>query len=221
MSDKAQSCPKCGAPNPNATPIQQFAYQPAFNPCARHPQAPAVVTCGNCGSAMCKDCKDTSQYTWDNKPLCVDCNLAYMETNISNLKSTKRWSSIKFVLLAIILVIAYSVWQSNPDNTDTIVSAWVIAAIGGFFSTMSMMKRTEGEKAVDNLYTRMNPGDGLMHEGMGCVTRIILAVLFAPLFTIGYTIKHLLLWISSSRSLTQAEEEYSNYTALLQERGDL
>ena len=66
MSDKAQNCPKCGAPNPNAAPIQQFTYQPQFNPCARHPQAPAIATCGNCGSAMCKDCKELSAYTINN-----------------------------------------------------------------------------------------------------------------------------------------------------------
>ena len=220
MSDKAQSCPKCGAPNPNAAPTQQV-FQPTFNPCARHPQAPAVATCGNCNSAMCKDCKDMTMYTIDNKPLCIDCNLAYMETNIAHLKSTKRWSCVKFIVLLIILLIAVSVWQSNPNNTDTIISAWIVAAIGGFFSTMSLMKRSESEKAADDLYTKLNPSDGLMNEGMGCVMRIILALVFAPFYTIGYTIKHLIRWISSSSSLSKAEKEYADYTAMLRESGDL
>ena len=81
MSDKAQSCPKCGAPNPNAAPVQQFSYQPQmmFNPCARHPQAPAVAHCGQCGAALCADCKDITAYEYDNKPLCIDCNIKVME----------------------------------------------------------------------------------------------------------------------------------------------
>ena len=221
MSDKAQSCPKCGAPNPNSVPIQQFAYQPQFNPCARHPQAPAVATCGNCGSAMCKDCKDLSVYTIDNMPMCIDCNLLYMKTNIAHLKKTKRWSLVKFILLAIIIIIALSIWRDQPDDWNHIFTAWIVAAIGGIFTTLSMTGRSEGEKAADELYTKLNPGDGLMNEGAGCLGRIIGAVLFAPLYTIGYTIKHFFRWISSSNGLRKAQKEYEEYTALLQQRGEL
>lgn len=221
MSDKAQSCPKCGAPNPNAAPVQQVVYQPAFNPCARHPQAPAVISCGFCGSAMCKDCKDLSMYNWENKPLCIDCTLSYMKENISRLKSTKHWSCVKFIVLTIIILIAVAIWQDKPEDSGHIFVAWIIAAIGGIFSTASMAKRSEGEKAVDDLYTRMHPGDGLMYEGMGCFTRILLAVFFAPFCTAWSTLKNLFRWISSSNSLRKAEREYREYTAILSERGEL
>lgn len=217
MSEKAQSCPKCGAPNPNVAPV----YQQSFNPCARHPQAPAVTTCGNCGSAMCGDCKDLAIYSMDNKPMCIDCNLSYMQSNISHLKSAKRWSSVKFIVLLIIVLIAVVIWQDKPKDFNHIFMAWIIAAVGGIFSTMSMVKRSASEKAVDDLYTKMNPEDGLMNEGMGCVTRIIVALFFAPLYTIGYTIKHLFRWISSSRGLSKAEKEYKEYTSVLRERGEM
>ncbi|MDE5570711.1 MAG: zinc ribbon domain-containing protein [Prevotella sp.] len=221
MSDKAQNCPKCGAPNPNAAPVQQFAYQPQFNPCARHPQAPAVTTCGNCGSAMCKDCKDLTVYTFDNKPACIDCALMYMEGNIENLKKTKRWSMIKFIVLAIIVLLAVGLWRYKPDDMNNIIAAWIVAAMGGIFSTLSLVKRNEAEKAADDFYTKLNPGDGIANEATGCFGRILGAVLLAPLFTVGYTFKHLIRWISSSRSLRQATDEYEEYTALLRERGEL
>ena len=221
MSDKAPSCPKCGAPNPNVAPSQQFAYQPQFNPCARHPQAPAVATCGNCGSAMCKDCKELSAYTINNMPMCIDCNLLYMETNISHLKSDKRWSMVKFILLAIIILIALGIWRDQPSDWSHIFTAWIVAAIGGIFTTLSMTGRSEGEKAADELYTKLNPGDGMMNEGAGCLGRIVGAVLCAPLFTIGYAIKHLIRWLSSAHSLSKAQKEYEEYTALLRERGEL
>ena len=221
MSDKAQSCPKCGAPNPNAAPIQQFAYQPQFNPCARHPQAPAVATCGNCGSAMCKDCKDLSVYTLDNKPMCIDCNLLYMETNIKHLKKTKRWSLVKFIVLAIIVLVALSIWRDQPDDFNHIFAAWLVAALGGIFSTLSMIGRSTAEEAADELYTRLNPGDGYSYQAAGCLGRIVAAVLFAPLYTVGYTIKHFFRWISSSNGLRKAKKEYEDYTALLQQRGEL
>ena len=221
MSDKAQSCPKCGAPNPNAAPIQQFAYQPQFNPCARHPQAPAVATCGNCSSAMCKDCKDLSVYTFNNKPMCIDCNLMYMESNISHLKSTKRWSLVKFIILAIIIIFAVIIWRENPNDGNQIFGAWLVAAMGGIFTTLSMVKRSTAEEAADELYTKMNPGDGYTNQAAGCLGRIAAAVLFAPLYTAGYTIKHFLRWISSSISLRKALKEYNEYTTLLRERGDL
>ncbi len=100
-------------------------------------------------------------------------------------------------------------------------STWIVAAIGGIFTTLSMSGRSEGEKAADELYTKLNPGDGLMNQGAGCLGRIVGAVLFAPLFTIGYVIKHLCRWISSAHSLSKAEKEYEEYTALLRERGEL
>ena len=221
MSDKAQSCPKCGAPNPNAAPIQQFAYQPQFNPCARHPQSPAVATCGNCGSAMCKDCKDLSVYTLDNMPMCIDCNLLYMETNIKHLKKTKRWSLVKFIVLAIIVLVALSIWRDQPDDFNHIFAAWMVAALGGIFSTLSMIGRNTAEEAADELYTRLNPSDGYSYQAAGCLGRIVAAVLFAPLYTIGYTIKHFFRWISSSNGLSKAQKEYEEYTAILQQRGEL
>ena len=223
MSDKAQSCPKCGAPNPNAAPIQQFSYQPqmSFNPCARHPQAPAVAHCGQCGAAMCADCKSMTVYEYDNKPLCIDCNIKVMESTISTLKSTKRWSLFKFILLAIIVFFAYSIYSSNPSDWNTIFSAWIVAAIGGIAGTISMVKRSDAEKAVDDIYTRYNPGDGLMYEGVGCITRLIMAIVFAPLYTAGYTIKHLYRWLSSSSKLKKAEREYKEYINALNERGEL
>ena len=218
MSDKAQSCPKCGAPNPNAP--QQFTYQPQFNPCARHPQAPAVATCGNCGALICKDCKDISAYEIDNIPMCINCNLLYMESNISRLKSTKRWSTFKFILLSIIIFLALSIFLASPSS-DGIITAWIIAAIGGFFTSISGLRRSEGEKAADALYSKINPGDAAFQEGMGCFTRILLATIFAPIFTIVSTIKNLIRMISSSINLNKAKKEYNEYTALLRERGEL
>ena len=153
--------------------------------------------------------------------MCIDCNLLYMETRISHLKKKKRWSLVKFILLAIIIFIAFSIWRDQPDDWNHIFTAWIVAAIGGIFTTLSMSGRSEGEKAVDDLYTRMNPGDGLMYEGVGCLGRIAGAVLLAPLYTIGYAIKHFFRWVSSSNGLRKAKKEYEEYIALLQQRGEL
>ena len=221
MSDKAQTCPKCGAPNPEAVPTQQMAYTPYFNPCATHPQAPAVAVCGNCGSSMCKECKDTTAYLLDNKPLCPNCNLLYMEENISHLKSAKRWSTVKFVLLSIIVFMAWGIIQGDPSNENNIIGAWIIASIGGLFSSFAGLKRSEGEKAADALYSKLNPEDAIFNEGMGGFTRIIVGVLFAPIYTVISTIKNLIRMISSSSKLKKAQKEYTEYTTLLRERGDI
>lgn len=218
MSDKAQSCPKCGAPNPHVS--QQFTYQPQFNPCARHPQAPAVATCGNCGALICKDCKDISAYEIDNIPMCINCNLLYMESNISRLKSTKKWSTFKFILLSITIWLALVVLLENTSENN-IITAWIIASIGGIFTSISNLRRSEGEKAADALYAKINPGDAVFQEGMGCFTRIIVSIIFAPIYAIISTIKNLIRMISSSINLNKAKKEYNEYTTLLRERGEL
>lgn len=224
MSDKAQSCPKCGAPNMGLMQrSQQFINQPyvAINPCARHSNAPSVVYCGNCGSAMCKDCKDLSVYTFDNKPLCIDCNIQFMEQQIQHLQLKKHKSIVKFFILAVIVLIALSIFTTDPQNTDVIITAWIVASIGGIFTTLSMTKRSETEKAVDDLYTKLYPDDGLMNEGVGCLTRLLGAFLFAPIVTAFYTIKHLTIWLSSSSKLKSARNEYNEYITLLEQRGEL
>lgn len=156
-----------------------------------------------------------------NKPVCIDCTLSYMQENISRLKSKKRWAIVKSIVLLIIIFIAVAVWQVQPNEPNVIITAWIIAAIGGIFSSAKLAKQSEREQAVNDLYTKLNPEDGLIHEGMGCVLSILTAVLFAPFYTIGHTLKNLFRWISSSNSLRKAEREYREYTAILSERGEL
>ena len=97
MSDKAQNCPKCGAPNPNAPMRMPAGF--TFNPCAWHSNMPAVSSCVTCGKAMCKNCVDTAPFTVDNKPQCNECSLQMLSENIAANKKTKTWSIIKLIFL--------------------------------------------------------------------------------------------------------------------------
>ena len=228
ISDKALACPRCGAPNPSVTQVpQQFAYapravpQPSFNPCARHPQAPAVATCGNCGSYMCKKCKDLSVYNVKNAPVCIDCTLEYNDATLTHLRTAIRWSRIKTILLSIIILFALSIWLYDPKNGSAIFTAWLVAAIGGLFSTLKQTRRSEAEKAADAIYSRFNPGEGLMYEGVGCVVRIAVAIFFAPLYTLISFIKNLIIWLTSRRNLRISEQNHAEYLELLQQCGEM
>jgi len=230
MSEQAQSCPKCGAPNPNAPQVAhtQFAYAAQavsggtnFNPCARHPQAPAVATCGNCGANMCKECKDLSVYTKDNKPVCIDCTLQYNEATLTHLRSEIRWAKVKTIILGVIILIALSLWLNNLGDTNAAIWAWIIAALGGIFTTLKHTGRSDAERAADDIYTRFNPSDGLMYEGVGCFARIAVAVFFAPFVTLYSFVKNIFTWVTSQKNLKISEQNHADYIEILKQRGEL
>ena len=111
MSDKAQSCPKCGAPNPNTS--MQIPMGFSFNPCAWHSDAPAVSSCVTCGRAMCKKCVDSAPFTLNNKPQCNECSLQMLAENIAANKKTKAWSIIKLIFLLLFMSIGLMIYLSN------------------------------------------------------------------------------------------------------------
>ena len=42
--------------------------------CYYHQERAAVAQCGKCGKGLCQECIDKTEYTFDEKAMCRDCN---------------------------------------------------------------------------------------------------------------------------------------------------
>lgn len=212
MSDKAQNCPKCGAPNPNA-PMRMTGY--SFNPCAWHSDAPAVSSCVTCGKAMCKKCVDSAPFTLDNKPQCNECSLQMLAENIAANKKTKIWSIVKLIFLLFFMLIGLMIYASNPND---IMNAWIYAGIGGLPSALkTFVTRSAEEKWADEAMSRIDPGEGCFQQIVAFIIKIIFAFVFAPVAAVWFIIKNTIAIIKSSRAIKVDREDYDTIQARMQE----
>ena len=212
MSDKAQSCPKCGAPNPNVSMQAPTGF--TFNPCAWHSNMPAVASCVTCGRAMCKNCTDSVLFTVNNKPQCNECSLAMLAENIAANKKKKTWSIVKLVFLLFFILIGLIIYLSDPNSA---MDAWICAGIGGLPSALkTFMTRSTEEKLVDEAMSRIDPGEGCTQQIMGLLVGAVFAVLLAPVAAIWFTIKNILAIVRSNRAIQADQEDYDTIQLRMQ-----
>lgn len=212
MSDKAQNCPKCGAPNPNAP--KQFPAGFTFNPCAWHSDMPAVSSCVTCGRAMCKSCVETAPFTLDNKPQCNECSLQMLAENIAANKKTKVWAIVKLIFLLFFMFIGLSIFMSTND----IMNAWIYAGIGGLPSALkNFVTRSAEEKWADEAMSRIDPGEGCFQQIVAFIIKIIFAFLLAPIAAIWFVIKNSIAIAKSSRAIKADQADYDAIRLRMQE----
>ena len=238
----AAFCPSCGKPQTSAPsqqpqqlyavqqPVQpqqmtyqpqQFAsmgVQPFFMPCAMHPQSPAVATCGNCGKSMCKECTDSSEYTLDGKPLCRECNLQLMNANIAESESTRTWSIVKLVFLLICVFIGLAAWLGDTSSDGNgMIWGWIIAGFGGLPSALkTFFHRSEAEKAVADVHTRIDPENGCMQEVIWFIMALVFSFVFAPVAAVWFIIKNISKIISNTNFLNKERPLRDNLLMELQ-----
>lgn len=216
MSDKAQSCPKCGAPNSNVSMQAPAGF--TFNPCAWHSNMPAVSSCVTCGRAMCKNCTDSVLFTVNNKPQCNECSLAMLAENIAANKKKKTWSIVKLVFLLFFILIGLIMFLSDPNSA---MDAWICAGIGGLPSALkTFMTRSTEEKLVDEAMSRIDPGEGCTQQIMGLLVGAVFAVLLAPVAAIWFTIKNILAIVRSNRAIQADQEDYDTIQLRMQGKED-
>ena len=231
-------CPSCGkpltagaqvqySPQQSAQPVsyqpqaQPFAamgmQQPVFMPCALHPQSPAVASCGSCGKSMCKDCTDRSEYTIDNVPLCRECNLQLMNSNIAESEKTRTWSIVKLVFLLICVMIGWVAWSGDTGDGNGHIWGWIIAGFGGLPSALkTFFHRSEAEKAVADIHTRVDPENGCMQEIIWFILALVFSFVFAPIAAVWFIIKNSSKIISNTNFLNKERPLRDNLVLELQ-----
>lgn len=207
MSDKASSCPKCGAPNPNVSQPAAQMVIPVFNPCAWHSDRPAVGSCGCCGKNMCKDCVDAALYTYENKPMCADCLLQMLSENIATNRKARVWAIVKLVFLLFFLLIGLAIYFSDPKE---LVNAWIYAGIGGLPSALkSSFKESAEERAASAALSKIDPEEGCFQDIVGYLVKFLFALALAPIAAVWFTIKNIITIVKCTNALKSDKASYS------------
>jgi|GEM_PF-5896017 hypothetical protein len=142
MSDKAEKCPNCGAPNPNFDPDIPRAGE-LFTPCTKHPDRKAKLTCSVCGKHMCTVCAVDSITMNDGTVYCPECYLEAVKKEKKQLKRSQIFSYIGLAWFSFFLIVAigasiYSVTQSAPFGM-VLLTFWFYMAFASLLPLFGKM----------------------------------------------------------------------------------
>ena len=202
-------CPSCGkpltagaqvqySPQQSAQPVsyqpqaQPFAamgmQQPVFMPCALHPQSPAVASCGSL---------ETSNSAF-NVFVPLSSSLSSPEASLF----TKSLSS-------------YPSGDTGDGNGH--IWGWIIAGFGGLPSALkTFFHRSEAEKAVADIHTRVDPENGCMQEIIWFILALVFSFVFAPIAAVWFIIKNTSKIISNTNFLNKERPLRDNLVLELQ-----
>jgi hypothetical protein len=145
--------------------------------CIKHQETAAVSQCSECGAGMCSECIDASEYRINNKPMCQNCNLSYVNYLLEEDRKTKKWTLIKLIANGFFIILGLIIWVSGGD----IMGALFIFALGGIPTAWKIFSTSDKEK-LENKYDddvadiKYGEGSGLMNSVIRFAMRVVFTV---------------------------------------------
>lgn len=135
--------------------------------CILHPSEDAVGTCAKCGAGLCQSCFAGSEYTFHNKPMCADCNLATIKELHGEAKSEARSHMIRLVINAIFVGIGIAGYV----QTHEVINYFCVAALGAFPAMWRATKPTLKDQVSEAVAEANGDFSGTF---IGLILRIVL-----------------------------------------------
>ena len=151
-----------------------------MNCCYKHTDRPAVATCGKCGKVICNECADKSEYTWDNKPMCRDCNRQLIQEMLSIDKKETWKLSITIGVLFFVLLFAATFWFVEKDSS--LVCS--ILFIAGIIPAWKLTRLNQRERELESLKDSVSgdPGSRMFGRFVGrLLVALVVAVIMPPI----------------------------------------
>lgn len=223
MSDQAEKCPHCGAPNPHYN-IDQPKAGETYLPCFKHNNLKGSYVCKECGKRMCNECVRTARFYNDNTVKCSSCHLDY-------LKWCKKTTK-KLIIFSSLALVWYLLWWY--EIAHTLITRTVDNGLYGelfailFFATIVpvglAMARNKSASSQERLFIAEKQY-GLFggtkyiitDESAGIMILIKLAfiVLISPISIIYLTIKNILNIIRGKKDLKETQVEIDKYEQIV------
>lgn len=212
LGNELNFCPVCGAKvvkidssrkenigqESEKKPIRRASrqnIQPQGRPefaCYYHPQVPSVVTCGNCGIGMCKECEEDAFMRTDNglgKAVCDRCSLKSAEVDVKYDEKWLRKSRFKlifgtfFIILgAIPLAYMIAIKKRDINGIVDLIGFWAIGCAILSIGNKSKAPTTRSQ-VFDALYDYNHPIASI-------IIGILVKACFAPFYLISEVIFH-------------------------------
>lgn len=103
--------------------------------CVNHQEVVAVASCSHCGVGLCKECVGEFLKS-DNKPLCKECSLKYVDEGLKELQEELSQLKTKKIIWSILLIVglaALALTEIPTPNGGGVFFACLIWSIAGFF----------------------------------------------------------------------------------------
>lgn len=172
--------------------------------CFFHEDKPAVVSCAKCGVGLCRDCMTNAVYTYDNKPLCLNCCKSIALEELKEVQKTRTWSLVKFIFSGFFLSIGLAAFAGGAD----IMQIWIISGIAGIPTAFKASRRSREQRIMDEIQDRYEKD--MMNLMFGWIMRLLikLAIILAlaPICALYTCISNLIKFITSKKKILKAQE---------------
>lgn len=176
--------------------------------CYYHQERAAVAQCGKCGKGLCQECINKTEYTFDEKAMCRDCNRQTIDFLLEDDKKEKNKLIIKSAIILVCLIIGLIIYLSTQDAFTAIV----ICGIGGIPTAWKLTKRSDREKALDDIDDRLSDDGGLFNMLIRGIIRVVLVVAFgavaAPILLIINTVR----FFKLKKEIERLEQQSINFS---------
>lgn len=172
--------------------------------CFFHDEKPAVIACAKCGIGLCRDCMTNAAYTYDGKPLCLNCSRPIAADELKEAQKEKTWSLVKFIFSTFFLIIALIAFAGGAEVSQI----WIIAGVAGIPSAFKATRRSREQRIIDEVNDRLE--QDMLNLMLGWLIRLILklalVVALAPIFAVISSISNLVKFLKSKNKIKEAEE---------------
>ena len=223
MSDQAEKCPHCGAPNPHYN-IDQPKVGETYLPCFKHNHLKGSYVCKECGKRMCNECVRSALFYNDNTVKCSSCHLNYLKWCK---KTTRNMIIISSIAIVWFLLWWYGIAYTLITTTDTgktlITQIFGMTIFATFIPVGLGLARIQKANPQEKLYIaekQYSLGETkyiLKEENPFSVLafQLIIIVLIAPISFIYLTIKNILNIIRGKKDLKETQVEIDKYEQIV------
>ena len=149
--------------------------------CYFHPQTEAVVTCGKCGVAMCRECESKAFFRLDDgkgQALCNRCSLEEAQANVAYEASWLKKRLVKLIITAVLVIIGIILYNSATD-VNGIFTMFLCFFIAGLVGNIGLKKDPQSVKT--QVKTAVNE---VRYPIATTIGKIIGTTICAPIFLI-------------------------------------
>lgn len=172
--------------------------------CFYHDNKPAIVSCAKCGVGLCKNCMTNAAYTYDGKPLCLNCSQPIAEDELKEAQSSRIWSLVKFIFSGFFLGLGLMAFAGGAD----IMNVWIISGVAGIPTAFKATRRSREQRIMDEIHDRYERD--MINLMFGWAVRLLIKLVFviglAPLCAIYTFISNLITFIKSKKKINEAQD---------------
>lgn len=171
--------------------------------CFFHDDKPAVIACAKCGVGLCRNCMNEAAYTYDSKPLCLNCSKPLAHEELAEAQKSRTWSLVKFIFSGFFIGIGLLALAGGAE----LMQVWIISGIAGIPGAFKATRRTREQRIMDEVHDRYEKDMINLMFGwmMRLLLKIVLMIVLAPIYAVFTCISNLIKFLKSRKKIEEAQ----------------